>query len=105
MGEGVTLGHRVILHGATVGDYSLVGMGAIVLDGAEIGSESIVGAGSLVTQGKRFPPRSLVIGSPARSIRILSDEEVAHLHDHALAYAELARRTKAGSLPSDLPPG
>ena len=98
IGEGVSLGHRVVIHGARVDDYALVGMGSIVLDAAVIGAESIVGAGSLVTQGKEFPPRSLILGSPAKVVRALTSEEIAHLHEHAIAYADLARRTRAGSL-------
>ncbi len=101
LGEGVTLGHRVIIHGARIGDWSLIGMGAIVLDRAEIGSESIVGAGARVTQGKKFPPRSLILGSPARVIRALTAEEILNLHDHASAYSLLAKRTKEGSTPLD----
>jgi carbonic anhydrase/acetyltransferase-like protein (isoleucine patch superfamily) len=69
----------------------------VILDNAEIGSESIVGAAALVTQGKKFPPRSMIIGSPAKVARQLTPAEAASLHDHAKAYAELARRTKEGS--------
>ncbi|HET7839018.1 MAG TPA: gamma carbonic anhydrase family protein [Rectinemataceae bacterium] len=101
LGEGVTLGHRVIIHGARIGDWTLIGMGAIVLDRAEIGSESIVGAGALVTQGKKFPPRSLILGSPAKVVRPLTAEEVLNLHDHAAAYSVLAKRTKDGSTALD----
>jgi len=96
VGEGVTLGHRAVLHGCTVGDWAMVGMGAVILNGAVIGAGSIVGAAALVTQGKTFPPRSLIMGSPARFVRELREEEVADLREHALAYVELARR--AGSL-------
>ncbi|HOX48815.1 MAG TPA: gamma carbonic anhydrase family protein [Spirochaetia bacterium] len=97
LGEGVTVGHRAVLHSCSVGDYALVGMGAIVLDGAEIGSESIVGAGALVTQGKKFPPRSMILGSPAKVVRELKAEEVESLHHHAEEYARLAKRTREGS--------
>jgi len=96
LGEGVTVGHGAIVHACAVGDYCLIGMGAIVLDGAEIGAESIVGAGSLVTQGKRFPPRSMVFGSPAKLVRELTEDEVRDLHEHATAYRELAARTDFG---------
>ena len=91
IGEGVTVGHGVILHACTIGDNSLIGMGAIVLDGSSIGEESIVGAGALVTQNKEFPPRSLVIGSPAKVARSLSDEEVASIRKNADEYVELAK--------------
>jgi len=91
IGEDVTVGHGVILHACTVGDRCLIGMGAIILDGAEIGTESIVGAGALVTQNKSFPPRSLIIGSPAKAIRQLTEEEVEALGEHSRTYVELAR--------------
>ncbi len=78
IGSYVSVGHRVTLHSCTIKDRALIGMGAIVLDEAVISEDSLVGAGSLVTQGKTFPPRSLIIGSPARVIRELTDEEVAH---------------------------
>ncbi len=98
VGEGVTLGHRVVLHGCTVGDWSLIGMGAVILNGAVIGAQSVVGASALVTQGKTFPPRSLIMGSPARVVRELRDDEVAELREHALAYVDLARRAARGTL-------
>lgn len=75
----VTIGHQVILHGCTIGRESLVGMGSIVMDGAVIGEQSIVGAGSLVTEGANFPPRSLVIGRPAKVKRELTTEELKAL--------------------------
>ncbi len=91
IGDGVTVGHGVILHACTIGDNSLIGMGAIVLDGSMIGEESIVGAGALVTQNKEFPPRSLIIGSPAKVARSLSDEEIASIRENAEEYVELGR--------------
>ena len=66
IGEGCTIGHRAMLHGCTIGDNSLIGMGAIVLNGARIGKNSLVGAGALVTEGKEFPDNSLIVGSPAQ---------------------------------------
>jgi carbonic anhydrase/acetyltransferase-like protein (isoleucine patch superfamily) len=74
VGEGCTIGHHAILHGCTIGNGALVGMGATVLNGAKIGAHSIVGAGALVTEGKEFPPNTLIVGSPARAIRTLDDK-------------------------------
>jgi len=86
IGNDVTVGHRVMLHGCTIEDACLIGMSATILDGAVIGKESIVGASSLVTKGKKFPPRSLIMGSPAKVVRQLSDEEVAELYASAKRY-------------------
>ncbi len=86
IGNDVTVGHRVMLHGCTVEDACLIGMSATILDGAVIGKESIVGAGSLVTKNKVFPPRSLIMGSPAKVVRELTDEEVAELYASAQRY-------------------
>jgi carbonic anhydrase/acetyltransferase-like protein (isoleucine patch superfamily) len=88
IGDDVTVGHRVMLHGCTIEDACLIGMSATILDGAVIGKESIVGAGSLVTKNKKFPPRSLIMGSPAKVIRELTDEEVAELYASAKRYVE-----------------
>ena len=74
IGRGCVIGHNVVLHGCTVGDGSLIGMGAILLNGACIGANSIVGAGAVVTEGKTFPDNSLVVGAPARVIRTLDDK-------------------------------
>ena len=86
IGDDVTVGHRVMLHGCTIEDACLIGMSATILDDAVIGRESIVGAGALVTKGKIFPPRSLILGSPAKVVRALSDEEVAELYASAKRY-------------------
>lgn len=86
IGDDVTIGHRVMLHGCTIENGCLIGMSATILDGAVIGKESIVGAGALVTKNKVFPPRSLIMGSPAKFVRELSDEEVAELYASALRY-------------------
>lgn len=91
IGSDVTIGHNAILHACTVEDLCLVGMGAIILDKAIIRKGSIVGAGALVTQGKEFPPKSLIIGSPARAIRTVTDEEYQSLIQSAQHYVETAR--------------
>ncbi len=88
IGNDVTVGHRVMLHGCTIEDACLIGMSATILDGAVIGKESIVGAGALVTKNKKFPPRSLIIGSPARFVRELTDDEVKELYASAKRYVK-----------------
>lgn len=90
IGARVTVGHQAILHGCTVEDEALIGMGARILNGAVIGTQCIVGAGALVTEGKLFEPRSLIVGSPARAVRTLTDEQVAMLRLSAAHYAEKA---------------
>ena len=92
IGARVTVGHQAILHGCTVEDEALIGMGARILNGAVIGTQCIVGAGALVTEGKRFEPRSLIVGSPARAVRQISEEQVALLRLSAAHYAEKAAR-------------
>jgi carbonic anhydrase/acetyltransferase-like protein (isoleucine patch superfamily) len=96
LGARVTVGHQAILHGCTIEDEALIGMGARILNGAVIGAQCIVGAGALVTEGKTFEPRSLIVGSPARAVRSLSEEQVALLRLSAAHYAEKARRYAAG---------
>ncbi len=88
VGNDVTIGHRVMLHGCIIEDACLIGMSATILDGAVIGKESIVGAGSLVTKNKKFPPRSLIMGSPAKVVRELTDDEVKELYASASRYVE-----------------
>ncbi|MBL0686779.1 MAG: gamma carbonic anhydrase family protein [Sulfurospirillum sp.] len=88
VGNDVTIGHKVMLHGCKIENACLVGMSATILDGAVIGKESIVGACSLVTKNKKFPPRSLIVGSPAKLIRQLNDKEVASLYDSARNYVK-----------------
>jgi len=92
IGSDVTIGHNVVLHACTIEDFCLIGMGAIVLDLAVIGKESLVGAGALITAGKVFPPRSLILGSPAKVARTLTDEEVGQLHASAAHYVRTAQR-------------
>lgn len=86
IGDDVTVGHKVMLHGCTIEDACLIGMSATILDGAVISKESIVGAGSLVTKNKHFPPRSLIMGSPAKVVRQLTNEEVQELYASAQRY-------------------
>ena len=88
VGHHVTVGHNVILHGCTIGDYALIGMGAIVLNGANVGAESIIAAGTLVPERMQIPPGVMVMGSPARVRRPLTDEEKAGLRTYAQNYFE-----------------
>lgn len=99
IGDDVTIGHRAIVHGAVVEAGCLIGMGAIVMDGAVVGAESIVGAGAIVTPGTVIPPRSLVLGSPGRVKRSLTDNEVKGLYDSAAHYVVTARRHLASLSP------
>jgi carbonic anhydrase/acetyltransferase-like protein (isoleucine patch superfamily) len=89
IGSEVTVGHRVILHGCTVGDLCLIGMGAILLDGVVIGRESIVGAGSVVPPGKQFPPRSLIMGTPAKLVREVTEAQIQEMQASWRRYVAL----------------
>ena len=88
IGRDVTVGHLVMLHGCTIGDGSLIGIGAILLNRSMIGKNSIVGANTLIPEGKIFPDRSLIMGSPGRVIRELTDEEIARLIDSSVRYMQ-----------------
>jgi carbonic anhydrase/acetyltransferase-like protein (isoleucine patch superfamily) len=99
VGVGCTIGHRAMLHGCTIGDNSLIGMGAIVLNGARIGRNSLVGAGALVTEGKEFPDNSLIVGAPAKAVRILDEAAVARLRASAAHYVANGQRFRAGLKP------
>ncbi|MFC3076050.1 gamma carbonic anhydrase family protein [Shinella pollutisoli] len=99
IGEGCTIGHGAIIHGCTIGDNSLIGMGATVLNGAVIGRNSLVGAGALVTEGKVFPDNSLIVGSPARAIRTLDEAAIEGLRRSAESYVKNWRRFRAGLKP------
>lgn len=89
IGENVTVGHRAIVHACTVGDFCLIGMGAIIMDGASVGDYSILGAGSLVPAGKQLEGGYLYVGSPARRVRALNDKERAFLAYSAEHYVKL----------------
>mgnify|MGYP004581902715 FL=1 len=95
LGRGVTVGHNAVLHSCTVGDYSLIGMGAIVLDGAVIGKHCIVGAGALVTGGTVIPDGSMVLGAPAKVRRALREDEIAANRENAQEYLRLAALYRA----------
>jgi carbonic anhydrase/acetyltransferase-like protein (isoleucine patch superfamily) len=92
IGSGVTVGHNVVLHGCTVKDRVLVGMGAIIMDGVVIGEDSVVGAGALVVEGTVVPPKSLILGSPARVRRPVTEKELAWITESADNYVKYARQ-------------
>ncbi|WP_137921758.1 gamma carbonic anhydrase family protein [Hydrogenophaga sp. 2FB] len=96
LGDNVTVGHQVMLHGCTIGDESLIGIGATVLNGARIGKNCLVGAGSLVTEGKEFPDGSMILGSPARVVKSLSPEQIEGLRRSARSYIANAERFRKG---------
>tara|TARA_B100000686_G_scaffold31363_1_gene32404 strand:- start:22910 stop:23434 length:525 start_codon:yes stop_codon:yes gene_type:complete len=102
IGDDVSIGHSVVIHGCTIRNKALIGNGAVVLDFAEIGESSLVGANALVTERKRFPARSLILGSPAKVIRELTDEEVEQLSRNVESYLKKAQRYRTGlhALPS-----
>ena len=101
IGRHVTVGHMVMLHGCTIGDESLIGIGAVILNGARIGRHCLVGAGSLVTEGKEFPDGSMILGSPAKVVRMLTPEQIEGLRASARHYVDNARRyaTRLKKLP------
>lgn len=93
IGSHVSIGHSAIIHGCSVGNSCIIGMGAILMNGSSIGNHCIVGAGSLVTQNKSFPDYSLIVGSPAKVIRKLNEEEIQSIERNASHYVELARQS------------
>lgn len=101
VGSGCTIGHKAMLHGCEIGDNSLIGMGAIVLNGAKIGRNCLIGAGALVTEGKVIPDGSLVVGAPAKVVRMLGGEAIEQLKASALSYQQKMRKY-AGGLKSTL---
>lgn len=102
IGNNVTIGHSVTLHGCTIKDFALVGMGATVLDKAEIGEYSIVAAGSVVAPGKSFPAKSMIMGAPAKVVRELKDAEVEMLKHHYLSYVGYAKDFKNSEMVKEL---
>lgn len=97
IGAGVTIGHNAVVHGATIGDHSLIGMGAIVLNHAVIGEGSLIAAGALIREGMVVPPGSLVAGVPGKVLKALSLEQLQHLRDNAAAYIVCAKAHKAAN--------
>ncbi|MDY0963526.1 MULTISPECIES: gamma carbonic anhydrase family protein [Massilia] len=95
IGKNVTIGHQAMLHGCTVGDGSLIGIQAVVLNGARIGKGCLVGAGALVTEGKEFPDHSLILGSPAKVVRTLTQEDLLRLEGNAANYVARGQLFKA----------
>ncbi|MDH5679990.1 MAG: gamma carbonic anhydrase family protein [Spirochaetota bacterium] len=100
VGSHVTVGHSVIIHACTVGDYCLIGMGSVIMDGAVIGKNSIVGAGSLVSPGKSYPEGSLIIGSPAKVLRPLRDDEIDGISHTANKYINVWQAYVKGGIPA-----
>lgn len=98
VGDDVTVGHGAILHGCTIENSCLIGMGAVVMDGAHVGENSLVAAGALVTEGSVIPPRSLVMGHPAKIKRQLTDEEVANIARNAREYLSIGQELVATGL-------
>ncbi|MCP1168109.1 gamma carbonic anhydrase family protein [Limimaricola litoreus] len=96
IGAGVTVGHKAMLHGCTIGENSLIGMGATVLNGAKIGRDCLIGAGALVTEGKEIPDGSLVMGAPGKVVRQLDEAAIGKLRQSALNYRDNAARFRAG---------
>ena len=98
IGAGVTVGHGAIVHGASIGDDTLVGMGATLLNGARVGPQTLIGAQALVSEGKEFPPRTLLLGIPAQVRRELDDAAVATIRQSANSYVERAQRYRGEGL-------
>jgi carbonic anhydrase/acetyltransferase-like protein (isoleucine patch superfamily) len=99
IGSHVTIGHKAMLHGCTIGDNSLVGINAVVLNGAKVGRNCLIGANALVTEGKEIPDNSMVLGSPGKVVRELTPAQIDGLRRSALHYVENARRFKSGLRP------
>jgi carbonic anhydrase/acetyltransferase-like protein (isoleucine patch superfamily) len=100
IGDNVTVGHMVMLHGCAIGDGTLIGIGSIVLNGAKIGKNCLVGAGALITEGKEFPDGVMIFGSPAKVVRELAPEQAARMGQGAMGYVRNWQRFKAGLAPA-----
>ena len=96
IGEGCTIGHKALLHGCTIGDNTLIGMGAVVLNGAKIGKNCLIGANALITENKEIPDGALVMGAPGKVVRTLDEAAIEGLRQSALSYQKNMRRFKAG---------
>lgn len=96
VGKGCTIGHKALLHGCTIGDNSLIGMGAVILNGAKIGKNCLIGANALITEGKTIPDGSLVMGAPGKVVRELDEAAINGLKLSALSYQENMRRFRSG---------
>ena len=96
IGRGVTIGHQVMLHGCTIGDGTLIGIGAVVLNHAVVGKDCMIGAGAVVTEGKAFPDRSMIVGMPAKVLREISEDNVVRLRMSAESYVRRGAQYKTG---------
>lgn len=103
IGDHVTVGHKVMLHGCQIGDNSLIGINAVILNGAKIGRNCLIGANALITEGKEIPDNSMVLGAPGKVVRELSQDEIQGLRRAAEHYVANARRFRAGLEPQDQP--
>ena len=103
VGRGVTIGHQAMVHGCTIGDYSLIGIQAVIMNGATIGRECLVAAGALVTEGKSFADRMLIMGVPAKAVRPLTEAEITDLHETAEGYAARGARYRSQLAKLDVP--
>ncbi|MBU2866278.1 gamma carbonic anhydrase family protein [Pacificibacter marinus] len=99
IGAGCTIGHKAMLHGCTLGENTLIGMGAIVLNGAKIGKNCLIGAGALITENKEIPDGSVVMGAPGKVVRELTQDQIEALKQQALRYQQNGRRFQAGLKP------
>ena len=101
IGKGVTVGHKVMLHGCTIGDYSLIGINSVILNGAKIGKNCLIGANTLIPEGKEIPDGSMVLGSPGKIVKELSDGQKKFLEMSAAHYVENFKRFKRDLLRED----